>query len=138
MTLKIKSTTGFVGDILRKNILPFIHELILLSLIFLGGIGAGKLIPIPSTLISMAIFLLCLILKVLKTDHFKRITPLLLSHLALFFIPPAVMILDSYELFAKDAWKIVILLILSNIAVMGVTGFVVQYFLNERRVSNDK
>lgn len=127
-----------VGVILRKNIVPFLHELILLCLILLAGIGAGKLIPIPSTLISMAIFLVLLLLKVLKTDHFTRITPLLLSHLALFFIPPAVMILDSYALFARDAWKIVVLLLVSNIAVMGVTGMVVQYFLNEGRDSHDK
>ena len=116
---------------MTKNTLPILREVSILGLVFIAGLIAGRISPLPSALVSMALFLVLLIVKVLKVEHFSHITPLLLSHLALFFIPPTVMILDSYELFAGDAWKIILLLVVSNILVMGVTGMVVQYFLKE-------
>ena len=77
------------------------------------------------------LFLILLLVKVVRPNHFRHLSALMLSHLALFFIPPAVMILDSYEEFLGDAWKIILLLVISNILVMGVTGWVVQKFLND-------
>lgn len=109
-----------------------IRELILLLLIYLLGISIGRISPIPSSLASMGILFLGLQTKFIKEEYLSVITPLLLAHIALFFIAPAIGIIKSLELLQGSVLQIVLVLILSNILVMGITGWTVQKLLKRR------
>ncbi|ERP30828.1 CidA/LrgA family protein [Chitinivibrio alkaliphilus] len=88
-------------------------------------------IPMPASVLSMIILFLLLQIRLLTLRHFPTIVPLALRHLPLFFIPPAVHILDSTEALAGSIGRIILLLSISNILVMGVTGAVVQALMTQ-------
>lgn len=107
-------------------------EVLILLLVYLLGLGLGLITPIPSSLASMGFLFLGLQLKLIKEEHLSVLTPLLLAHIALFFIAPAIRIVNSMELLSGSAIQVVVVLIVSNMLVMGVTGRLVQLFLKGR------
>lgn len=116
----------------------FITELTILFLVYAVGVGIGGITPIPSSLASMGMLFLCLQLKWIKEEHLAKITPLILLHIALFFIAPAIGIVNSLETLRGSTLKIIVVLVLSNMVVMGVTGFVVQKLLQRRNHADNR
>lgn len=83
-------------------------------------------LPIPGTIIGMVILLICLITGVIKVEMIEEASEFLLDHIVLFIIPTGVGIMSALE-YVKDDWlKIIIVIILSAIIVIGVTGLAVQ------------
>ncbi|HHV25660.1 CidA/LrgA family protein [Anaerosalibacter bizertensis] len=102
-----------------------------LAIIF-GVLFAGHLfqniigLPIPGTIIGMIILLACLMTGIIKIEMIEDVSKFLLEHITFFFIPPAVGIISSLE-YVKDDWlPITIIITLSTIIVIGVTGLTVQ------------
>ncbi len=56
----------------------------------------------------------------------------LLLNMTLFFMPPTVKIIDSYDLLEKDLVKIIIIIVISTFLTMGITGKVVQMMIDYR------
>ena len=50
--------------------------------------------------------------------------------MTLFFMPPTVKIIDSYDLLEKDLVKIIIIIVVSTFLTMGITGKVVQMMID--------
>ena len=88
-----------------------------------------RFLPIPLGLLGMGIFAGLFLTGVRKAGNFPVLVPFALAHMAFFFIPPAVAILEVQGITLGDGVKILILLVVSNILVMGVTGMVVQRIL---------
>lgn len=109
-----------------------VYELVLLLLVYVLGLIIGRITPVPSSLASMGILFAGLQSGIIKERQFTVITPFILAHIALFFIAPAIRIINSLELLSGNAVKIFVVLVVSNIVVMGVTGRVVQALLQRR------
>ena len=112
-------------------------EILLIGLIYLAGVGLGMIIPVPIGLLSMALFFLLLMTGLLKDRLFTKISTLILSNLAFFFIPPAVEIVDSMSVLEGNYLKLIIVMVISNICVMAVTGLVVQAVLKKKETQRD-
>ncbi|MBW4829304.1 MAG: CidA/LrgA family protein [Clostridiaceae bacterium] len=102
-----------------------------LAIIF-GVLFVGHLLqhiiglPIPATIIGMVILLICLVTGIIKVEMIEDVSEFLLDHITFFFIPSAVGIISSLE-YVKDDWlPIIIVIVLSTIIVIGVTGLTVQ------------
>jgi holin-like protein len=108
-----------------------IYEVVSIVLIYGAGILLADIIPIPSSLLSMALFFFLLLAKVLKGERYTRLSKLILGHLSFFFIPPAVQILDSMDILQGNVMKLLTVLVVSNLLVMAVSGTVVQFFLKK-------
>lgn len=106
------------------------REIILIALFLTGGMLIGRLTGFPSSLSSMILLLLSLLTGLLKEEHFRGgISDLILKNLAFFFLPPAVRVIESLDLLSAVWPRLLLVMLISNILVMAVTGMVVQLFL---------
>lgn len=111
---------------------------LILIILFIGQVLQQKYnIPVPGTILGMIILLLLLITRVLKIERIEKISDVLLEHLTLFFVPSVVGIMNLFDK-VKDIWfYLLIILIISTIVVMTVTGLTVQvldkYLVNKRK-----
>lgn len=86
-------------------------------------------IPIPGNIIGMILLFLALYFKIIKLEVIEDVSNFLLDHLAFFFIAPGVALIALLSSFA-DIWlSYLILLIITTVLVMGITGVVVQYVI---------
>jgi holin-like protein len=106
---------------------------ILLALQFVGEmISRGSGIPIPGSVIGMVLLLTALGSGLLKAQWVEEAVELLLSHLALFFIPAGVGVMVHMDLIRREWLPISVAMVVSTFAVMAVTGWV------EARLNNRK
>jgi len=67
-----------------------------------------------------------------KLEKIENAANFLLLNMTLFFMPPTVKIIDSYDLLEKDLVKIIIIIVISTFLTMGITGKVVQMMIDYR------
>ena len=108
---------------------------IILLILFIGQILQQKYgLPVPGTVIGMMILLFLLITKIIKIENIDKITKVLLDHLTLFFVPVGIGIITLFDK-VKDIWcPLLIILFVSTIIVMAVTGLIVQIL--DKRILN--
>ena len=106
------------------------------------GILLSKILhlPLPGTIASLLLLFLMLQFKVLKLEKIENAGNFLLLNMTIFFMPPTVKIIDSYELLEKDLFKIIVIIIVSTFLTMGITGKVVQLMIDfkERKEKNNE
>lgn len=100
---------------------------ILLALQFLGEmISRGLDIPIPGNVLGMGLLLLALWAGLIRVGWVDEAAELLLSHLALFFVPAGVGVMVYFGLIAKAWFPIVTATFVSTFVVLAVTGWVAE------------
>ena len=80
-------------------------------------------LPIPGNVIGMALLLLALVRGWLKLDWLQQAADLLLSYMALFFVPAGVGVMLYFELIGREWLPIVAGTLISTFVVMAVTGW---------------
>jgi holin-like protein len=100
-----------------------------LWVIFRAGewIAARVPFPIPGNVLGMTILLLLLLLGVVKESWLTDGATLLTRHLAFFFVPIAVGLMQWADLFARAGHWLLLTLGLSALATLLVTGAIVQW-----------
>jgi holin-like protein len=107
--------------------------------IILSCLCAGELInfllstPIPAPIYGLLALLVWLGLDRRNQQSIDSAGSLLLNHVALFIIPAGVAITSVFQVIAKDAFAMVIALILSTIASMVVCAKVAEFVQMLRR-----
>ena len=109
-----------------------LKEFMLIFTINYVGILLSKILhlPLPGTIVSLLLLFLMLQFKVLKLEKIENAGNFLLLNMTIFFMPPTVKIIDSYELLEKDLFKIIVIIIVSTFLTMGITGKVVQLMID--------
>lgn len=106
---------------------------ILLLLQFLGELLSSWLtLPVPGSVLGMVLLLFALLLGWVKVAWLEEAADLLLSNMALFFVPAGVGVMVHADLIGREWLPISVGLVLSTFCVMAVTGWVEQR-LSERR-----
>ena len=109
---------------------------ILLALQFLGELIARATgAPIPGNVIGMGLLLLALGQGWIRQEWIQEAAELLLSHLALLFVPAGVGVMVYFDLLQKEWLPITVALVVSTFVVMAVTGWTAK--LLDRRRSGD-
>ena len=111
-----------------------LREFMLIFTINYVGILLSKILhlPLPGTIASLLLLFLMLQFKVLKLEKIENAGNFLLLNMTIFFMPPTVKIIDSYDLLEKDLVKIIIIIVISTFLTMGITGKVVQMMIDYR------
>ena len=109
-----------------------LREFMLIFTINYVGILLSKILhlPLPGTIVSLLLLFLMLQFKVLKLEKIENAGNFLLLNMTIFFMPPTVKIIDSYELLEKDLFKIIVIILVSTFLTMGITGKVVQLMID--------
>ena len=119
-----------------------LREFMLIFTINYVGILLSKILhlPLPGTIASLLLLFLMLQFKVLKLEKIENAGNFLLLNMTIFFMPPTVKIIDSYELLEKDLFKIIVIIIVSTFLTRGITGKVVQLMIDckERKEKNNE
>lgn len=107
---------------------------IIFTISFLGE--ALKLLlplPIPASIYGMILMLLALVLKIIRLDQIRTAGKVLLEIMPILFVPAGVGLLTSWELLSVILLPCSVIVIVSTIFVMAVTGVVTQGILRTRR-----
>ena len=109
-----------------------LREFMIIFLINYVGMLLSKILhlPLPGTILSLLLLFLMLQFKVLKLEKIENAGNFLLLNMTIFFMPPTVKIIDSYELLEKDLFKIIVIILVSTFLTMGITGKVVQLMID--------
>ncbi len=103
---------------------------IILTILWIGkSLGTLLNLPIPGTILGMILLLMLLMLKVIKLPQVSDITSILLSSLPLLFIPAAVGLINEFASLKGNIIKLGIILVITQIIVIVVTGKVIQFFI---------
>lgn len=111
---------------------------VVLGITYLGDL-ISKLsgLPIPGPVIGMFILFLLLYKKIIKIESINLLAELLLVNLAFFFIPPGVGILASTDILSGNWIKLILVVVLTTIVTILVTGLTVDYIIKKRSNKND-
>ena len=97
---------------------------ILLVMQFAGEIvSRGLDVPIPGNVLGMGLLLAALGLGIVRLEWVQEAADLLLSHLALLFVPAGVGVMVYLDLIARQWLPIVAATVISTFVVMAVTAW---------------
>ncbi|MBS5037399.1 MAG: CidA/LrgA family protein [Fusobacterium sp.] len=106
----------------------FKQFLIILVINFAGVIIQNIFnLPLPGTILGMLILFVLLWTKVLKVESIEKVCDFLILNMIIFFLPPAVELLEYMALLKTGFFKIIILLIVTTVITMIVTGKTVDF-----------
>lgn len=106
----------------------FKQFLIILAINFAGIIIQNLFhLPLPGTILGMLILFILLWTKVLKVESIEKVCDFLILNMIIFFLPPAVELLEYMTLLKTGFLKILILLVATTVITMVVTGKTVDF-----------
>lgn len=118
---------------MKKTIIVAIQLLFLWLLNELGYFLVRTFdLPIPGSVIGMIILLVLLVTGVVKLNWIEDASSLLIKHLAFFFIPIAVGLMNFGSFFLKSGLSFLIVVIGSIVVGIYVTGFVSQGLVKKK------
>ncbi len=95
-------------------------------------------LPIPGTIIAMLLFFMLLYFKIIKVEKIERATALLLLNMTIFFLPPAVKIMDNIKHLNGNFLKALFIIVFTTFLTMGITGKVVELMIKLMEKHNSK
>ena len=84
-------------------------------------------LPLPGSVVGMALLLLALMMGIVSEESLRQAADLLLSYMALFFVPAGVGVMLYFDLISQQWVPIVIGTVFSTFAVMAVTGYTAKW-----------
>lgn len=111
--------------------------LIILLISFMGEVLKYLLpFPIPASIYGLAILFLALQFKVLKLEAIQETAKFLIDIMPLMFIPAGVGLLESWGDLEKILIPVTMIMVISTVLVMAVSGRVTQFFMKKKRTDS--
>ena len=107
---------------------------VVLTVSFMGEV-LKALIPlqIPASIYGIVLLFLALEFKIVKISDIRETSTFLIAVMPIMFLPPAVGVIDSWDM-VKVSWlPYVAVTLISTIAVMGITGVITQAVIRKGR-----
>ena len=107
---------------------------------FALGEGVGWLVNgfIPGSVIGMILLFAALCLKVVKPEQVKPVAKFLCDHMALFFVPAGVGIVNALDILSRYWLAVLLACGISTIIVIVVVASVQQWFEKYRKGAEDR
>ena len=83
-------------------------------------------LPIPASIYGIVLLFLALETKILKVSDIKETSSFLIAIMPLMFLPPAVGVIESWNLLRESWFPYVVVTLISTVVLMGVSGRVTQ------------
>lgn len=122
------------------KMMKIIIQIVILYIIYLIGNGIQHSLNlfVPGSVIGMILLFILLLTNVIKAKWVEEGSKLIINHLTLFFIPATVGVINYFELFKGNGFFLILIALVSTALVMGCSGFVSQWFMRRKEVSNDE
>lgn len=117
----------------------YLKQFMIISLIALAGELLSFLIPlpIPASIYGIAILHALLISGRLRVESVKEVSSFLIAIMPVMFIPAAAGLLESFSLLSGNLLAYIVILVLSTLAVMAVSGRVTQHVIRSESSKED-
>lgn len=117
-----------------------IQEFLIIFIINYIGILMAEVLhfPLPGTINGMLLLFVFLYFKILKLEKIEKAGDFLLINMTIFFMPPAVKLIESIYLLKTGIFKIIFMLMFTTILTMIVTGKTVQFMIERKEKKNDR
>lgn len=98
------------------------------------GYGCSTLMGgfIPGSVCGMLLLFASLLLGWVKAESVRAVAEWLTGNMAIFFIPAAIGIMDLWDLIRVSWWQWILIVLLSTVAVMAVSGGVQELFKGKK------
>ena len=83
-------------------------------------------LPIPGSVIGMALLFILLYTKVIKEHHIDDVSSFLISNMSLFYVPDTLAIIEEYEYLKDEVISFVTICVFMVIIIMLSTGWSAQ------------
>lgn len=87
---------------------------------------------IPASICGMLLLLAALSLKIVKADTVRPVAEWLTSNMTIFFLPAAIGIMDLWGIISCSWWQWILIVLLSTVAVMAVSGGTMELFARSK------
>ena len=88
-------------------------------------------LPIPASIYGIVILFLSLCFHIIKLEDVEETGMFLTSIMGVMFIPAAVGISESWNMISQSLFKYALLIFLTTVIVMGVTGVITELLLKK-------
>ncbi|WP_194189975.1 CidA/LrgA family protein [Clostridium chrysemydis] len=88
-------------------------------------------IPVPGNIVGLLLLLICLCTKIIKPSQIETISNFFLDHLAFFFLPAGVGLMNSFGVIKANIVQILIVCIATTAITIAATGRIVQFVANK-------
>ena len=115
--------------------MTYIFQFCIILIVCLVGEVLNSVIPlpIPASIYGLVIMLLCLSFKIIKLEKIEKTADFLLQIMPLMFIPSAVSLITVWNDVKIILIPIVVIVIVSTILVMVVTGKTTELVIKRQR-----
>lgn len=106
-------------------------------LIILAFTALGELLsyvipfPIPAAIYGLVLLFICLLTGLVKPAQIKESADFLISSLTVFFVAPAVRILEYWGVIGPFAVQIIVICVISTYLVFAVSALVTQHLMKK-------
>ena len=120
--------------------MKYVKQILVILLITSIGEFLNIFLPFPISgfIYGMALLFISLCLGVVKLDQIDETARFLLNVMPILFIPSAVGIMEKWSELQHIWWQIIIIIILTTVFVMAVSGLVTQAIIKRDRGQNEK
>lgn len=114
--------------------LKLLREFLIILLLSLVGEGLHALLPlpVPASVYGLVLMLLCLCTGTLRLDQVERASDFLIEIMPVMFVPAAVGLTESWEQLRGVLVPVLVIMVLTTVLVMVVTGHVTQFVMKWR------
>ena len=107
---------------------------IIIALSFIGEVLHALIpFPIPAGIYGILLLFLALERKILMVDDIEEVSSFLIFIMPLLFVPPAVGLIDAWEVLRSSLTAYVTIIVAVTFIVMIATGRITQWFLRHSR-----
>ena len=113
--------------------MKYVHQFLIIMFISLIGELLSLLpLPVPASVYGLLILLICLFTGMIKLKDIEDVADWLFLIMPVLFVPSAVSLMNVGDELLGDLLVIGVVLIVSTIVVMVVTGKVAQYMIERK------
>lgn len=117
--------------------MKYIHQFLIIMLISLIGELLGLLpLPVPASVYGLLILLTCLFTGIIKLKDIEDVADWLILIMPVLFVPSAVSLMNVKDELIGHIVVIGIVMIISTLVVMVVTGKVAQFMIERKEKRN--
>ena len=115
--------------------MKYIRQFSIILLISLIGEMLNHLLPLPVPASIYGIVLLFVLLScgILRVESIKDVSAFLVQIMPVMFIPAAAGLMESFGLLAPSLGAYAVIIVVSTVAVMAVSGLVTQHIIRRTR-----
>lgn len=120
--------------------MKYLKQFVIILLIsFLGEILHYLIpLPVPASIYGILLMLLCLHFRVFAAEEVRETGIFLIEIMPVMFIPAAVGLMESWTIIKPSLVQYLVVIVISTIIVMAVSGLVTQKIINNSKKSIKK